>query len=163
MSTVVHQSEQITREGYDRLRVELEQLVTIKRRQIAEDLREARDDGTEPGENRPVAEALDDHAALERRIDELQAALAFARIAEPPEHGVAGIGQRVSIRLAPGKAPTDYDLVGAIEADPGARRISVESPIGQALVGRRTGESVEVATPGGTRVIEIVAVGTRQG
>jgi transcription elongation factor GreA len=161
MSTAAHQPEQITREGYERLRAELEQLVTIKRRQLADDLREARDDGTEPGENRPVAEALDDHAALERRIDELEAALAFARIAEPPEEGVAGIGQRVSIRLAQGRAPIDYHLVGAIEADPAARRISVESPIGRALVGRRTGESVEVETPGGMRVVEIVAVGPR--
>lgn len=158
MSTVAHQPEEITREGYERLRAELDQLVTIKRRQIADDLREARDDGTEPGENRPVAEALDDHAALERRIDELEAALAFARIADPPEDGVAGIGQLVSIRLAQGKPPTTYHLVGAVEADPAARRISVASPIGQALLARRAGESVEVETPGGTRVVEIVAV-----
>jgi transcription elongation factor GreA len=138
MSTVAHQPEEITREGYERLRAELDQLVTIKR----------------------AADPVDDHEALERRIDELEAALAFSRIASPPEDGVAGIGQRVSIRLAKGTAPVDYHLVGAIEADATARRISVDSPIGQALVGRRVGESVEAETPGGTRVIEIVAVGS---
>jgi transcription elongation factor GreA len=160
MSTVARQPEPITREGYERLRTELEHLVTIKRRQVADDLREARDDGTEPGENRPVAEALDDHAALERRIAELEAALAFARIVEPSPAGVAGIGQRVSIRLAPGAAPLDYHLVGPIEADPAERRISVETPMGQALVGGRAGDAVQVETPGGVRVVEIVAVGS---
>lgn len=134
MSTVAHQSEQITREGYERLREELEQLGTIK------------------------PDVLDDPEALERRIEELETALAFARIAEPPQDGAAGIGLRVSIRLAPGTTPIDYHLVGAIEADPAARRISVASPIGQALVGRRPGESVEVETPGGMRRIEIVAL-----
>jgi transcription elongation factor GreA len=159
MSTVAHQPEQITRAGYERLQTELEHLVTIKRPQIAEELREARDDGTEPGETRPVAEALDDQATLERRIDELEAALAAARIADPPADGVAGIGQRVSIRLAAGRSPIDYDLVGAIEADPPAGRISVSSPIGAALVGRVAGDRVTVVTPGGVRTIEIVAVG----
>ena len=159
MSTAAHQAEPITREGYERLRAELEELVTIKRRQIADDLREAREDGTEPGENRPVAEALDDHAALERRIDEHESALAVARIGDPPADGVAGIGQPVSIRLAPGAAPVHYHLVGPIEADPATRRISIESPIGQALIGHSAGDTVEVETPGGVRVVEIVSVG----
>lgn len=163
MSTAAHQAEPITREGYERLRAELEELVTIKRRQLADDLREARQDGTEPGENRPVAEALDDHAALERRIDELESALAFARIVDPPADGVAGLGQRLSIRLAPGAAPLRYHLVGPIEADPAARRISIESPIGRALVGHRAGDTVEVETPGGVRAVEIVTVGDDHG
>jgi transcription elongation factor GreA len=158
MSTVAHRPEPITRAGYERLQAELEQLVTTRRRQIVEELREAREDGTEPGETRPVAEVLDDRAALERRIDELTRALAIATIADPPADGVAGIGKRVSIRLGAGRAPIDYDLVGAIEADPGERRISVASPIGEALVGRRAGERVEVETPGGLREVEIVAV-----
>jgi transcription elongation factor GreA len=159
MSTVANQSEPITRQGYERLRVELEELVTIKRRQLADDLREAREDGTEPGENRPVAEAMDDHAALERRIDELETALAFARIVDPPVDGTAGIGQRLTIRLAPGATPIEYHLVGPVEADPAARRISVESPVGQALVGHSAGDTVHVETPGGRRVVEIVSVG----
>jgi transcription elongation factor GreA len=159
MSTVARQPEPITREGYERLRVELETLVKIKRREVAEDLRDARGDGGEPGENVAVAVALDDQATLERRIDELEAALAFVQIADPPADGVAGIGQRVRIRLGAAREAIDYDLVGAIEADPAGRRISIESPIGQALVGRRAGETVEVETPGGLRAVEIVAVG----
>jgi transcription elongation factor GreA len=159
MSTVARQPEPITREGYDRLRAELEQLVTIRRREVADHLRTAREDGAEPGENVGVAAALDDHAALERRIDELEAALSYTRIAEPPVDGVAGIGQRVTVRLAAGARPVEFDLVGPIEADPDTRRISVESPIGQALVGRRAGDVVEAETPGGRRLVEIVAVG----
>jgi transcription elongation factor GreA len=159
MSTVARRPEPITREGYERLHAELEMLVTIKRRQIADDLREAREDGREPGENLAVAVALDDHAALERRIDELAAALSAVEIAEPPADGVAGIGQRVTIRVGDRGRPVVYRLVGAIEADPGTRRLSVDSPIGRALVGRRAGETVRVETPGGLRTVEVVAVG----
>ena len=159
MSTVAHQPVPITREGFDRLQAELEHLVTAKRREVAEWLRVAKEDGGEPGENLDVAAALDEQAALERRIDELEATLALARIADPPVDGVAGIGQRVQIRLRPGAAPIEYHLVGAAEADPAAGRISVDSPVGQALVGHRAGDTVTVETPGGARVVEIVAVG----
>jgi transcription elongation factor GreA len=159
MSTVARQPEPITRAGYERLRAELETLMTIKRREVAEDLREAREDGGGPGENLAVVVALDDQAAVERRIDELSSALASARIADPPADGVAGIGRRVRIRVGGSATPIDYDLVGAIEADAARGRLSVESPIGEALVGRRAGDTVEVETPGGLRAVEIVAVG----
>ena len=137
MSTVAHQPVPITREGFARLQAELEQLVSARRRAVD----------------------LDDQAALERRVYELEATIALARIAEPPADGVAGIGQRVEIRLRPGAAPVEYHLVGAPEADPAAGRVSVVSPVGQALVGHRSGDRVTVDTPGGPRVVEIVAVG----
>jgi transcription elongation factor GreA len=159
MSTVAHQPLPITREGFDRLQAELEHLVTAKRRELAEWLRVAREDGGEPGENLDVAAALDEQATLERRIDELEATLALARIADPPPDGVAGIGQRVQIRLRPGSAPVEYELVGAAEADPAAGRISVDSPVGQALAGHRAGDTITVDAPNGPRVMEIVAVG----
>jgi transcription elongation factor GreA len=159
MATVAHQLEPITREGYERLRAELEHLVTARRREVAEWLREAREDGAEPGENPDVGAALDEQAQLERRIDEIEAALAVARIAEPPEPGVAGIGRHVRLRLDGAAEPVAYELVGALEADPTTRRISVGSPVGRALVGRRAGDLVAVETPGGVRTVEILAVG----
>jgi transcription elongation factor GreA len=159
MSTVARQPEPITRKGYERLRAELDHLVTIRRRQTADDLREAREDGAEPGENVGVAAVRDDQAALERRIDELEAALSFVRIVDPPTDGVAGIGHRVRLRLAADEAPMEYELVGPLEADPGQRRISIDSPVGRAVVGHRAGDVVEVETPRGTRTIEIVALG----
>lgn len=158
MSTVVRQPEPITRDGYERLRAELEHLVTVRRREIAEDLREARGDATD-AESIGVSAVLDDQAALERRIDELEAALASVRVVEPAADGVAGLGQRVHVRLAPGAPPVAYELVGPLEADTTSRRISVASPVGEALVGRRAGDVVDVATPLGTKTIEIVSVG----
>ena len=159
MSAVANQPELITREGYERLTAELEQLKTIRRQQVAGALREARADGGDPGENPAIAEALDASVALERRIEELTAVLAICQIAEPPEPGVVGVGQHVVLRFAPGATPTSYQLVGALEIDPSAGRISVESPVGLAVMGRQAGDRVEVETPRGDRTIEILDVG----
>jgi transcription elongation factor GreA len=125
---------------------------------LAEALREARADGAEP-ENTGVAVALDQLAALECRISQLEAILSVVRIADPPVDGVAGIGQLVWIRMTGTAEPVDYHLVGSFECDPERRRISVDSPVGLALVGRRAGDAVEVETPSGPRTVEIVAIG----
>lgn len=159
MSTVAHQPAPITREGHQRLRAELERLVNVGRREMAQWLREAREDRDPPGENAGLAAILQERAALERRIDELERMLAWARIAEPPINGIAGIGQRVLVRGNSGQAPTEYVLVGAMEADLAQRRLSVDSPVGRALMGRRAGDTIEVEAPGGARTIEILAVG----
>jgi transcription elongation factor GreA len=159
MSTVMNQPELITRQGYERLTAELEQLKTIGRQEVADALREARADGGELGENSAIAEALDAAATLERRIDELTAVLAACQIADPPTPGVVGLGQRVVLRLSPGARPTIYQVVGALEADPSAGRISGDSPVGRAVMGRQAGERVEVETPGGDRTVEILDVG----
>jgi transcription elongation factor GreA len=158
MSIVAREPEPMTREGYERLRAELDELVTVRRPEIADELRVAREEGAEPSENSTMAAVLADRAAVERRVEELEAALTFARIAEPPPAGVAGIGRRVRIRVAPATRVLEYVLVGAIEADAATGRISVESPIGEALLGRRAQETVEVQTPGGQRTVEIVEV-----
>jgi transcription elongation factor GreA len=159
MSIAIAGPNVITHEGYQRLTAQLGQLKTVSRREVADALRRAREDGGHPGENTAVADALDDAAALERRIEELSVVLARSQIAAPPPAGVIGIGQRVSVRFAPGATPMSCQLVGAAEFDPAAGRISVESPVGQALVGRRVGDRVEVETPGGDRTIEILDVG----
>ena len=159
MSSVTNQRELITREGYERLTAELEHLKAIGRQEIAEALRDARADGGELGENAAIGDALDAAVALERRIDELTALLGICQIAEPPTPGVVGVGQRVVLRLSPGARPTTYQLVGALEADPGAGRISSDSPVGRAVMGRQAGDRVEVETPGGDRTVEVLAVG----
>lgn len=159
MSSVAHTGDLITREGYERLRTELETLRNQRLPQVADELRVARGDGDEPGENVGLAAALDDRAAIERRIDELEATLSRVRIADPPPEGVAALGQRVRVRLGAGARPRDCRLVSALEADASRGDISVESPIGQALLGLRAGDVVEVQTPGGKRSVELLAVG----
>ncbi len=157
MSGVVGGPGSMTREGYERLQAELEELITVRRPAVVEWLREARDDGGEPGENAGVAEALEERALLEQRIAELRRSLAEARIVEPTLDGTIGIG--AFVRLATPDGPTvEYQLVGAAESDPSRRRISVQSPVGEALLGHAAGEGVEVDAPGGRRTFEIVSV-----
>jgi transcription elongation factor GreA len=159
MSAVADQPEPITRKGFERLTADLEQLETIRRQDVAGALREARADGGELGESPAIAEALDDSVAFERRIEELTAVLAVCQIAEPPVPGVVGVGQHVVLRLAPDATPMSYQLVGALEIDPSGGRISVESPVGRAIMGSQAGDRVEVETPRGNRTIEILKVG----
>ena len=148
----------ITRDGYERLQSELEELITVQRPAVARWLREAREDGGEPGENAGVAEALEERALLEQRISELRRRLAEARIVEPVLDGTISIGAFVRLRNAGSGATIDYQLVGAAESDPSRRRISVESPVGEALLGQAAGDVVEVDAPGGRRRFEIVSV-----
>jgi transcription elongation factor GreA len=147
----------ITRQGYERLRSELDELVNVRRPQIARWLRDAREDGGEPGENLDLAEALDEQALLERRIAELQGRLALARIVECAADGTADIGAHLRLRTPTGDT-TSYQLVGALESDPHRRLLSIDSPVGRALLGRTEGDVVEVDAPGGRRRFEIVAI-----
>jgi transcription elongation factor GreA len=157
--SAVNQPDVITRKGYERLTAELGQLKTIRRQEVSDALREARADGGELAENPAIAEALDASAALEHRIEELTAVLAACQIAEPPEPGVVDVGQHVVLRLSPGATAKSFQLVSAVEADPGAGRISVESPVGRAIMGKRSGDRVEAETPRGIRIIGILDVG----
>ena len=159
MSTAARPTRLITRQGHERLAAELDELVRVRRPQLSDALRAARAEGGEPEENTTLIQALQDQEAVDRRIDELRALLASAEIAEPPADGTVGLGQAVRIRLGAGAEPAAYLLVGALEADATRGEISIESPIGQALVGRRAGDVVEVRTPGGLRRIEVVSVG----
>jgi transcription elongation factor GreA len=158
MSVAVHQPTPITRDGFARLRAELDELVTVKRRELAAWVRQAREDGGEPSENTDVAAALEAQAALQHRIDELRATLAFVRVADPPVDGVAGIGRRVRVEIAGRPDPVEFELVGAAESDPSRGLISVASPMGSALAGHRAGDVVEVEAPGGSRAVRIAAV-----
>src|SRR5690348_16747918 len=130
----------MTQEGYDRLRSELLTLTTTTRQELAERLRQARGDGGDPAENGDLMDALEQSASLERRIAELEARLATARVAKPGgDDGVAAVGSRVGIRTREGEVH-HYELVGDGESDPSRWRISISSPIGAAIAGRRAGD-----------------------
>jgi transcription elongation factor GreA len=147
----------MTQEGYDRLRRELESLTTVGRRDVAERLRLAREDGGDPAENGELLDALEEMRLLEQRISGLEGRLASAVVVSPSADGSAGIGTRVRLRTSAGQV-IEYDLVGAGEADPSAGRISVESPVGQAIAGRRPGATIEVQTPRHVRRLELLSV-----
>ena len=157
MSIAADRSDQITHEGYQRLQGELKRLMTTGRADIARWLRDAREDENEPGENAHLSEALEQQALLERQISELEHRLATARIVEPAADGTAEIGARVHLCTPNGTARV-YQLVGAREGDPSRRRLSIDSPVGQALLGRVAGDVVEVDAPKGRCRFEILAI-----
>jgi transcription elongation factor GreA len=157
MSSVAHEPHTITRAGHMRLTAELERLVA-ERPRLAAEVRHQRTDANNAAEHENLATAVAAQAALDRRIEDLRSALATAQIAAEPADGIAALGQTVTLRFDGGAEEADYELVGALESDPRARRLSVQSPIGQALLGTRVGETIEVAAPAGARRVHVVAI-----
>src|SRR5207249_11773924 len=94
---------------------------------------------------------------LEQRISQRRARLVSARVVAAAADGTAGIGTRVRLRSR-SAGIVEYELVGAGEADAGRGRISIDSLVGQAIAGRRAGETVEVETPRRVRRLELLAV-----
>ena len=147
----------VTAEGYDRLWGELETLRTEGRRAVNERLREARADG-HLDDNPGLFDVLEDQAQLERRIATLDARLAAARVAEPNGDASAGIGSCVLLRDLETSELVEYELVGPIEADVGEGRLSVDAPVGRALLGAAAGATVAVACPRGELRFQVISV-----
>ncbi|MFZ5916648.1 MAG: transcription elongation factor GreA [Chloroflexota bacterium] len=151
----------LTLEGYERLRDELEHLTTVRRQEVAEKIRSAKEDG-DVSENAGYDQAKEEQAFLEGRIMTLERLLQGAIIIE--EEGPADqvrLGSRVTViemEAEGGSAPETYHVVGSAEADPIRGRISNESPLGKALMGHRVGQMVSVRAPGGEIHFEIVRI-----
>lgn len=149
----------ITSEGLARLSEELERLVTDGRRRIAERLRQALGSQANAAENADYLTAREEQEHLERRIALLQDRLAAARLVEPrPGNGVVDVGERVRVRDLDSGRRLELELVGPLETDVAAGRISLASPLGRAILGRRRGEVVEVDAPSGPLRYRVLAV-----
>jgi transcription elongation factor GreA len=149
----------LTPEGAKRLKAELEELTTVKRAQLAARLRDAIKMG-DLSENADYIMAKEEQAFLEGRIQELQELLRTATIVTTngsEEIDVVNVGVTVTVQEA-GEEPETFMLVGAKEANPRQGKISNESPIGKALLGRRVGEVVSAETPGGAVQLKILKV-----
>lgn len=148
----------LTKEGAEKMRAELADMITRQREELSERLRFAISQG-DLSENADYHKAKEDQSFLEGKIQEYETILAGAKIIEDHESnkGVVDVGDWVTIKE--GDQPEEkYQVVGAREANPREGRISNESPIGVALIGRRAGDSVAVTTPGGTMEIIILKV-----
>ena len=149
---------QLSRDAYDRLKSELDDLTTRGRTEIAQLIERARELG-DLSENGDYHAAKDDQGKMEARIRQLQAMLKDAEIVEAfASTGAVAAGSIVSIRYE-GDDETERYLIGSIEE----RRddvsvISPGSPLGQALIGKTTGDIVSYEAPGGTLKVEVVAV-----
>lgn len=142
---------QLTAEGFDGLKKELEFLSTTKRAEIARDLYEARID-KDFRENAPFDAAKHHQAEVEARIRQIERTLAVAQIVDEKRedtHSV-GIGSTVLLKDLTHEEELTYTLVGTNEAKPQAGRISVASPVGRAVIDHQVGDEIEVAAPMGT-------------
>lgn len=148
----------LTEEGAEALRNELERLTSVERPAIAVRLRDAIQMG-DLRENADYHEAKRQQGFIEGRILELEATLRKAVIIqEESATDMVRVGHRVTIREEGTDDDEAYQLVGPTEANPRDGRISNESPIGRALMGRRVGDVVDVQTPGGVIAFEIVRI-----
>lgn len=147
----------LTPQGLTRLKAELEELTTVKRIALAKRLRDAIQQG-DLSENADYHAAKEDQAFLEGKILELQEALRSAVLIK--EHNGAEmvqVGVRVTVQEE-GSDPETFFVVGAKEASPRDGKISNESPVGRALLGKRVGETAAVTTPAGETKFKIVRI-----
>ena len=148
----------ITRTGYNDMRRELNEILTVKRPQVIDRIRQARQVG-DPAENCEYEEAKRLQAMLEARIKELKAIIAHASIVDPPKtNGAICVGSRVVVKDLEDDLQSEFTIVGPAESSPADGRISHESLVGAALLGRKAGEKVTVDAPGGLVQYEIVCV-----
>lgn len=146
----------VTREGYQKLEQDLNELRTVKRKEVADKIKVARGYG-DLSENAEYDAAKEEQAIVEARIADLEATLKVARIIDDSElsNDTVSIGMRVQI-LAEGDDPEDaeeYDITGSTEADMNLNRISDESPVGAALIGHKAGDEVDVTLPNGNIIV----------
>ena len=149
----------LTAEGHDKLREEIEYLSTVKRREVAERIKQAREFG-DIAENSEYDDAKNEQAMLEHRISMLEDRLKGARIVAKNDapKGVVAVGTKVRLRDMDAKETIEYHIVGSAEANPAEHKLSNESPVGKAIMGKKKGEVVEVSAPRGSLKYKIMEV-----
>ncbi|HMR00918.1 MAG TPA: transcription elongation factor GreA [Candidatus Gracilibacteria bacterium] len=148
----------VTKEGFAKLKEELELLKNVKRREVAERLKEAISYG-DLSENSEYEEAKNEQAFVEGRIAELEEKVKYAKIIkEKSDVKTVQIGTKVVIKDIGRKTAEkeEYTIVGSTEADPLDHKISNESPVGAALLDQKKGDIVKVITPNGVTEYEIM-------
>ena len=146
----------VTAEGYLDLENELNELKNVRRPQIIQAIKEARALG-DLSENADYDAARDEQAQVESRIKELEYKLEHSEIIENKKKNKVALGSKVVIKYDDGEVD-EYMIVGSLEADPFNNRISNESPIGVAVMGKKQGEVVSVASPNGSYDVTIMEI-----
>jgi transcription elongation factor GreA len=149
----------LTAEGYEKLKQEIEYLQNDKRREVADRIRVAREFG-DIAENAEYDDAKNEQAMLEARIAKLEEQLSAARVIDEDEitSDVVSIGSRVKLKDMDDNKTVEYHIVGSAEANPAEQKLSNESPVGKAILGRKKGEVVEVAAPRGALKYKIMDI-----
>lgn len=149
----------LTQEGYDRLKEELEHLKTEGRNEAARAIAEAREKG-DLSENAEYDAAKDAQGLLEAKINELEKKFANARVLDASQVDISKVTvlTKVTIKNVKNNKKITYQLVSESEADLKAKRISVSSPVGKGLLGKKVGEIATIETPRGNLEFEIVEI-----
>ena len=149
----------LTPEGYERLKQEIEELSTTKRREVAERIRIAREFG-DIAENAEYDDAKNEQMLLEHRIALLEERLRHARVIDKKDiaKDVVSVGSKVRLRDVDAKQTVEYYIVGSAEANPSENKLSNESPVGKAIIGHKKGETVEVSAPRGKMKFKILEI-----
>jgi transcription elongation factor GreA len=147
----------VTPAGFEKLREEYDHLITVKRAEIAERIKVAREYG-DISENAEYDDAKNEQARLETRIIVVEESIRTAKIIGEVDTKTVGIGNKVTVVEKGSKDEEVYTIVGSTEADPMENRVSNESPFGKSLIGSSKGDVVEVPAPKGTITYEIVKI-----
>ncbi len=149
----------LTHEGYKKLNDELEYLKTVKRKEVAEKLKEARGFG-DLSENSEYDEAKNEQAEVEARISKLDEILKDAEVVNEDEIDTNSVSIGVKVKVFDYKfdEEIEYTLVGSSEADPFENKVSIDSPIGQKLEKTKVGEEVTVESPGGEYKLKVLEI-----
>jgi transcription elongation factor GreA len=149
----------LTPAGQIKLEEELRHLETVRRREVGERIKEAKEFG-DISENSEYDDAKNEQAWVESRIIEVTQILARATVVDAPTRSdKVSLGSKVKLESSSGV--TVYQVVGSAEADPSNDKISNESPVGQAIMGRKKGDAVKVTTPNG-KIIEYKILSIRR-
>jgi transcription elongation factor GreA len=149
----------MTKAGKQKLEHELEQLKTVKRKEVVERIKIARSFG-DLSENSEYDSAKDEQAFVEGRITTLENMIRNAKIIEESDiaSDTVSLGKSVTFIELPDGEEETYTIVGSAEADPFEGKISNDSPIAQSLIGKKVGEQVTVLTPGGEMQVKITSI-----
>ncbi len=147
----------LTPNGIVELQSELDELKNTKRPKLVDRLSHAREQG-DLSENSDYIAAKEELSFMDDRIAELEEVLSTAQVVKTTSKGTVGIGSQVSIKVASRKTPITYHIVGDMEADPKENKISLSSPIGAALAGKKPGETALVQAPAGKVEYQILSI-----
>lgn len=147
----------LTAKGYAELEEELNDLRTNKRAENVQAIKEARSHG-DLSENSEYDAARDEQAKIEARIQELEYKLEHATIIDSKDKNVVNVGCDVTVLYIDDEEEDTFSLVGSLEADPFENKISNESPLGSALIGKKVGDETTVEGPNGSYNVKITKI-----
>jgi transcription elongation factor GreA len=149
----------LTKEGYEKIKAEHEELVSVTRKEVAGRIKEAREFG-DISENAEYDAAKNEQAELEERIIKLENMMRSATIIDEGKaaRGKVNVGCKVKVKNVKTKKVQEFTIVGATESDPFAGKISNESAVGKGLIGHKTGEKVDIELPESKVKYEILSI-----